>query len=78
VAFAWEGGDGPRLLAIVNYAGNQSQCFVRLPFADLGQKPWLLTDLLGGAVYDRDGDDLLRRGLYLDQGPWQAAVFSLQ
>ena len=25
-----------RLLVAVNYAPNQSQCYVRLPFADLG------------------------------------------
>ena len=36
VAFAWQGHDGERLLVAVNYAPNQSQCHVRLPFADLG------------------------------------------
>src|SRR5512139_512507 len=35
VAFAWQGPDGERLLVAVNYAPNQSQCYVRLPFADL-------------------------------------------
>ena len=33
VAFAWQGPDGERLLVAVNYAPNQSQCRVRLPFA---------------------------------------------
>ena len=36
IAFAWQGPDGERLLVTVNYAPNQSQCYVRLPFADLG------------------------------------------
>ena len=36
LAFAWQGPDGERLLVAVNYAPNQSQCYVRLPFADLG------------------------------------------
>jgi hypothetical protein len=78
LAFAWQGPGGDRLLVTVNYAGNQSQCFVRLPFADLGTGSWLLTDLLGDAVHEREGNDLQGRGLYLDVPPWQASVFSLR
>jgi glycosidase len=78
VAFAWQGVGDDRLLVAVNYAGNQSQCYVRLPPADLGKARWRLTDLLGDAAYDRDGDDLERRGLFLDVPPWRASVFSLQ
>jgi hypothetical protein len=78
LAFAWEIPGGDRLLAAVNYAGNQSQCYVRLPFADLGKARWRLADLLGDAAYDRDGDDLQRRGLYLDVPPWQASLFSIK
>jgi hypothetical protein len=77
LAFTWHAPGEERLLATVNYAGNQSQCYVRLPFPDLGSGRWRLTDLLGNARYDRDGDDLRRRGLYLDVPPWQASVFSL-
>jgi hypothetical protein len=51
---------------------------VRLPFADLGNGRWRLKDLLGGAGYDREGNDLLSRGLYLDVPSWNAAAFSLQ
>ena len=36
LACAWQGSGGARLLVTVNYAPNQSQCYVRLPFADLG------------------------------------------
>jgi hypothetical protein len=77
VAFAWHLAGEDRLLVAVNYAGNQSQCYVRLPFADIGRYQWRLTDLMGDATYDRDGDDLQRRGLYLDVPPWQASVFAL-
>jgi hypothetical protein len=69
VAFAWEGTGGERILIAVNYAGNQSQCRVRLPVAGLGGKTWRLRDLLGPASYDRDGDDLERSGLFLDMPP---------
>jgi hypothetical protein len=78
VAFAWEGAEGERLLVAVNYAGNQSQCYVRLPFPDLGGKEWRLEDQLGPAVHDRDGNDLQARGLYLDVPPWGASVSSLK
>jgi hypothetical protein len=61
----------------VNYAANQSQCYVRLPFADLGGDQWRLEDHVGRTAYDRDGCDLRRRGLYLDLRPWQACVFTL-
>ena len=70
--------DGERLLAAVNYAPNQSQCYVRLPFTDLACGKWRLQDQLGTTVYDREGDDLQARGLYLDAVPWQASIFSLQ
>jgi hypothetical protein len=61
----------------VNYAPNQSQCFVRLPFTDLDGRQSRLEDRMQGAVYDRDGCDLQRRGLFLDVRPWQASVFTL-
>ena len=36
-----------------------------------------LEDLLGDAIYEREGNDLQARGLYLDEPPWQASVFAL-
>jgi glycosidase len=77
LAWCWQGQDGQRLLVAVNYAGNQSQCYVRLPFPDLAGRAVRLKDLMGPAVYDRDGGDLLARGLYLDLPPWGHHVFEL-
>ena len=77
LATSWLGAGNQRLIVVVNYAPNQSQCHVRLPFADLGGKPWRLTDQLCDARYDWNGDDLAARGLFLDMAPWQASVFSL-
>ncbi len=77
VAFAWQGPSGELLIIAVNYAAHQSQCHVRLPFADLDGKRWQLHDELGTDTYDRDGHDLLSRGLYLDTSPWKASVFSV-
>jgi hypothetical protein len=60
----------------VNYAPNQSQCYMRVPFEDLAGSQWRLHDQMGSADYDRDGNDLQSRGLFLDMSPWQAAAFS--
>jgi glycosidase len=77
IAFTWEGDYGERLLVVVNYSDQQSQCYVRLPFEDLGHGIWRLQDQIGTALYDRNGDDLQDHGLYQDEGPWKASVFSL-
>ena len=77
LAFAWQGPSAEQLLVTVNYAPNQSQCYVQLPFTDLGNSHWRLQDLLGNAQYDRDGNDLQSRGLYLDVPPWQYYVFAM-
>ena len=77
IVFGWEGNDGQRLIATVNYSPNQSQCYVRLPFSNLAGSGWLLTDLIGHAAYERNGDDLQSSGLYLDEPAWSASVFSL-
>ena len=61
----------------MNYAPNQSQCHVRLPFPDLVGRKWKLQDQLSSASFEWNGDDLAERGMYLDMAPWQAAVFEL-
>jgi hypothetical protein len=61
----------------VNYAGQPSQCYVRLPFPALRGAAWRLTDLLGDAVFDRDGSALAEQGLYLDVPAWHYHVFAV-
>jgi glycosidase len=77
VAFTWGSPDNKRLLVCVNYAPHPSQCYVGLASPDLGGRGWRLIDLLGDAQYDRSGDDLLARGLYLDIPPWSYHVFEM-
>jgi hypothetical protein len=78
IAFAWQDNDGARLLVTVNYASHNTQCYVRLPLAELAGRAWRLRDLLGQVQYDRDGNDLQTRGLYLDVPGWQCHVFELK
>lgn len=75
IACAWQGPAGGHLIVVVNYAAHPSQCYVRLPFPDLGGQCWRLADLMGDARYERNGDDLESRGLYLDMPPWGHHVF---
>lgn len=77
LSFAWEGLANERLVVAVNFAPNQSQCHVRLPWTDLAGNKWQLKDQLAGSSYDWNGDDLLGKGLYLDMAPWQSCVFSI-
>jgi glycosidase len=77
LAFAWHGPGAERLLVTVNYAPNQSQCYVLLPFPDLSGRAVQLKDLIGSLRYDRDGSDLVSRGLYLDLPPWGFHIFKV-
>jgi Alpha amylase, catalytic domain len=77
ICFGWRGPDGRRVLVTVNYAPNQGQCYVRLPFDELRGSSVRLRDRMSAAVYDRSGDDLLAPGLYLDLPGWGYHVFEV-
>jgi glycosidase len=76
VAFAWNGG--ARHIACVNYAPHQAQCYARVPWSDMQGRSYVLRDMLSPAAYERDGNDLLQRGLYLDLPAWGYHVFRVQ
>lgn len=77
IGFAWQNDDGEGLVVVVNFAPNQSQCYLNLPFEELSNKTVRLTDLMGPEVYDRLGSRILSAGLYLDLPPWGYNVFDL-
>lgn len=77
IAFGWEDSNGLRALVTINYSPHSGQCFVHLPFDELNGNIFRLKDLMSEAVYDRDGDDLSHRGLYLDLPPWGNHVFGI-
>jgi hypothetical protein len=77
LTFAWQGRQGERLLVAVNYAGNQGQCYVRLPFTGQANGAVRFRDLMGPASYERDGNDILSRGFYLDLPAWGYHVFEI-
>ncbi len=77
VAFSWTGPGDRRRLVVVNYSGHQSQCYLAVTWGDLAGRHWYLTDRLGPDAYDRSGDDLAGKGLYLDLPAWGTHVFTV-
>lgn len=77
LAFTWEGDAGQRLLVAVNYGAAPGQCYVHLPASDLRGQKVTLRDLMGPAKYEREGDELAERGLYLDLPPWGHHLFEV-
>ncbi len=77
ICFGWRGSDGASLVVAVNYAPNQSQCYLQIPSAEIQGHTVYLRDLMSPAEYERQGDDLLSRGLYLDLPAWGYHVFEL-
>jgi hypothetical protein len=78
ISFAWHGSSGERMLVAVNYSYHKSQCYVKFPFTDDNDGQWILTDLISGNSFERDGNDLQTRGLYLDEPAWKIYVFSVK
>ena len=77
VAWLWTGTAGDRWLVAVNYAANQSQCYVRLPQMDHGHGVVRFEDQMGGGGFARDRHDLDARGLYLDLPAWGYHIFAI-
>ncbi len=77
IAWSWQRDVDERRIVVVNYAGNQSQCYVRIPFADLSGRIVRLTDMMRPASFDRDGGELVSRGLYVDLPAWGYHVFEV-
>src|SRR4051812_15533215 len=73
LAWMWTGQTGEQRLVAVNYAGNQSQCYVHLQAHFAGVVRF--RDLMGTLAFDRQSVDA--RGLYLDMPPWGYHVFEL-
>ncbi|QQX89767.1 alpha-amylase (plasmid) [Cupriavidus necator] len=78
IAFRWVRAPHEWMFVAVNYSPQQSQCFMRTPFTELEGRTVRLQDRLSPAVYDRPGDDLRARGLFLDMPPWGYHVFDVQ
>ena len=78
LAFSWEGPSDIRTLVVVNYAGYHGQCLVRLPFSDMEDHSFIFTDMMGKALFNRDGSEILASGLYIDLPEWGYHIFDVR
>lgn len=69
VAWTWR-KDEERYLIAVNLSGSPLQAQIQVPWADLAGREWRLHDALSGAIYDRDGNQIISPGLYVELQPW--------
>ncbi|MFF3967420.1 alpha-amylase [Streptomyces griseorubiginosus] len=69
LAWTWTHTDA-RHLVVVNDSDGPAQARLPLPWDDLRGRPHRLTDLLDGAVYYRDGDELNDSGLFVSLPAW--------
>lgn len=69
VAWSWTRPDA-RHLVVVNLSAEPAQGRVPLPWPELAGGTRHLDDLMAGVRWDRDGDELLAPGLYVDLPPW--------
>jgi hypothetical protein len=77
VAFRWSLGEEHRLV-IVNLSPQPAQGFVSVDVMALAGKPLRLVDLIDDHVYDRSGDELTGRGLYIDLPAYGYHLFEVQ
>ncbi|MBG0567162.1 alpha-amylase family glycosyl hydrolase [Actinoplanes aureus] len=78
LAWAWSDGDTPRHVIAINFGDHTSQGRIALPWPTVAGRAWRLTDLLDGRVFERDGDELARSGLYVDLPAWGAHVLAVE
>jgi DNA-binding transcriptional LysR family regulator len=70
VTWRWN-NDRDKYLVVINLSDVPSQALIKVGFDELRGKQWRLTDLLSSEAYDRDGDEMLSPGLYVDLQPWK-------
>ena len=66
-----------RVLVVVNVSEQKAKGRVRMPCMELEGRTWILGDALNGLEYERDGDELVDPGLFVDLDPYGFHVFEL-
>jgi len=74
VAWCWRKGM-EKFVVVINLSHTASQGRIRLPWTDLKGRTCLLADVMNGNRYERDGDEMLGQGLYVDLEPWRFHFF---
>lgn len=69
LAWTWQ-REGELYLIAVNLNDQAVQARIVVAWPELGGGPCLFTDAFSGGRYEREGDELMRPGLYVELGPW--------
>ena len=69
IAWTWTSSD-QRHLVVINLSGERADGMVRLPWPDLAGRSVDLDELLSGARFERDGQDIVGVGLYVSLDGW--------
>ncbi|MBD1846956.1 alpha-amylase [Cyanobacteria bacterium FACHB-63] len=77
IAFSWTHQTIRNALVVVNYAPNQSQFYVSLPFSNLEGSMIHFKDLMQDYRYNYSDNILHQPRLYLDLPPWSYHVFEV-
>jgi len=59
-----------RYLVVINLSEFTSQALIQLRSLNLGGANWQLHDVLSATTYERNGDEMISPGLYVELGPW--------
>jgi hypothetical protein len=69
VAWSWLKEQDRSLIAI-NLSDQPVQAYIRVPWVEVAGSTWKLTDMLADVSYEREGDEMLSPGLYVELRPW--------
>lgn len=76
LCWVWCHGNRWKLI-VINYSMLRAQSVIFLPENLCRQVFLQLRDVLTGKLYDRTGEELMRRGFYIDLLPWQSHLFDI-
>ena len=76
ILIKWQSDTKSFTLVVANFATHRSQCYAPLNVANIASHDWEMSDLLSDEKYQRSGEDLQSRGLFLDVGAYAAQCFN--
>jgi hypothetical protein len=76
VAWSWV-KDNDRRLIVVNLAEYAVQARLQVPWEEVRGARWRLTDIFSGWSYDRDGNEMVTMGLYVELEAWGFYFFEV-
>ena len=74
LAWCWRKNEERRII-VVNFSPGRSQGLVQVPWNELRGRKWRLKDVLSGQNFERNGNEMLHPGMYVDLEGWKVHFF---